>query len=85
MDGVGDAVMAEAVGVERGRPATYAAGRVCEHEGCTTVLSVYNSRTRCSRHDFDASLAHPRTPRVIPGPGRRHATSLPPVQRPHAA
>ena len=29
---------------------TYAEGRVCEHEGCDTKLSVYNRSHRCWQH-----------------------------------
>jgi endogenous inhibitor of DNA gyrase (YacG/DUF329 family) len=32
------------------RVRTYSEGRVCAEPGCTTVLSVYNSSSRCSLH-----------------------------------
>lgn len=51
-------ISGELVGA-RGRPARkFPADRVCEHEGCLTRLSVYNSHARCALHDFDASLVH---------------------------
>ncbi len=33
------------------------AGRVCSADGCQTVLSVYNRRSRCSLHSQAAALA----------------------------
>lgn len=29
----------------------YPEGRVCRHDGCSTVLSVYNPSRLCSRHE----------------------------------
>lgn len=31
-------------------PRVYPEGRVCEHEGCDTRLSIYNSGDNCSLH-----------------------------------
>jgi hypothetical protein len=30
---------------------TYRPGRVCQAEGCTTVLSIYNAASLCSLHE----------------------------------
>ena len=30
---------------------TFASGRVCAREGCTTRLSIYNPYARCSAHE----------------------------------
>jgi hypothetical protein len=30
----------------------FPAGRVCEHEGCGTRLSIYNRRPFCWQHDL---------------------------------
>ncbi len=68
----------ELVGGPSRRTTTFGAGRVCEEEGCTTRLSVYNGRTRCSLHDFDESLMnfrcqhHPARPASRP---RHHAAA----------
>jgi len=43
---------------------TYAAGRVCAHDGCRTVLSIYNSEPECARHAFTVLVGGP-------GVGRR--------------
>ena len=32
------------------KPRTYAADRVCSHQGCDTRLSTYNSRSTCRQH-----------------------------------
>ena len=32
------------------RVADYGRGRVCEHLGCTTRLSIYNPEPRCALH-----------------------------------
>jgi hypothetical protein len=37
-------------------------GRTCEHPGCTTVLSTYNSASRCWAHE----------PRTYPGASQRN-------------
>lgn len=58
------AIGAEVVGARGTRLKKFAVGRVCEQEGCRTVLSVYNSHKRCALHDFDGSLAHPHVPGV---------------------
>ena len=46
------------------RPRTFPAGRVCERPGCSTVLSIYNRASVCSRH----RVAKPRPLRAY---GRR--------------
>ena len=48
----GDAVTVQPVGVDRTttHPRVHAAGRECLEEGCATVLSIYNSSSRCSVH-----------------------------------
>jgi hypothetical protein len=43
--------------VER-RTRLVAAGRVCEREGCSTRLSIYNDSSHCSLH---APMTVPRT------------------------
>jgi hypothetical protein len=50
----------------RERQRTYLAGRVCEEDGCDTVLSRYNARARCWQHE----LARPYLVR-----GRRNAAN----------
>ncbi len=40
--------------------------RVCEEPGCETVLSVYNSRTRCWQHT-DVVFPNYRGRRLAPG------------------
>jgi hypothetical protein len=44
----------------------YPPRRVCAHEGCKTVLSIYNSGTCCATHDFRVEMppAGTRTPRA---------------------
>jgi hypothetical protein len=32
------------------RPQTYGSGRICEHEGCGTILSAYNPTGCCGLH-----------------------------------
>lgn len=51
-----DAIGGEIVGSPHSRIKTFPPGRRCAHEGCQTVLSIYNTRKRCALHDFDASL-----------------------------
>lgn len=42
-----------------GRPSRrYAKGRVCLHDGCRTLLSIYNSSRFCSQHE---TIKLPRT------------------------
>lgn len=57
-----ECVQGEMLGRERGHVVAFPAGRTCEQEGCHTLLSIYNSRTRCAAHDFDASLMNFRSP-----------------------
>jgi len=52
----------EIVGAHNQPAKKFPVGRVCQQEGCFTTLSVYNSRDRCSVHDFDATLVHARVP-----------------------
>ncbi len=56
IEGIG----AELLGPDRQPPRRHPAGRVCAHDGCRTVLSVYNDRPMCARHDFwpDESRVH---------------------------
>ncbi len=43
---------------------TYAAGRVCRRNGCSTKLSVYNRREHCNIH---APVKFPRVRgRIVP-------------------
>ena len=35
-------------------------GRVCEQEGCTTQLSIYNDRTMCSLHEINGPTPYQR-------------------------
>ena len=68
-------IAGELVGVHKRPVKKFPAGRVCEHEGCLTLLSVYNGRARCALHDFDASLVnvHPHVSRATTRrPGRPH-------------
>ncbi|HZU78810.1 MAG TPA: hypothetical protein VE991_02745 [Acidimicrobiales bacterium] len=58
-----DAMAGEFVGGAHRPVATFRSGRTCEHPGCTTRLSIYNSRPCCALHDFDASLLHFRSAR----------------------
>lgn len=51
-----DAIGGVIVGARRSRIKTFPSGRLCAHEGCGTVLSIYNTRKRCSLHDFDGTL-----------------------------
>lgn len=92
----GDSVGGELLGGAGKRAASFASGRVCEEDGCTTRLSIYNSRTRCAVHDFDASLMNFRCPTAAPAGdaglgGPRELTSVtsaerrPAGQRRHAA
>lgn len=57
-----ESVQGEMLGRERGHVVAFPAGRTCEQEGCHTLLSIYNSRSRCAAHDFDASLMNFRSP-----------------------
>lgn len=51
-----DAIGGEIVGARHSRIKTFPSGRLCAHEGCRTVLSIYNTRKQCALHDFDATL-----------------------------
>lgn len=39
--------------------AVYPPGRVCRHQDCKTVLSVYNAKAWCSLHADDEYLTRP--------------------------
>lgn len=58
-----DSIGGELVGGAHRVARAYTGGRVCEHPGCSTRLSIYNSRPCCALHDFDESLLHFRSPR----------------------
>lgn len=82
----------ELLGSARGPVRHFPAGRVCEAPGCETLLSIYNSRSWCSVHDFDETLLHFRTvpstaPSVTPGSHapRAGVEGHVPAHRPHAA
>jgi Rieske Fe-S protein len=45
-----DIVKARKAGGYVRKPRTYAADRVCSHQGCETRLSTYNSRPTCRAH-----------------------------------
>jgi hypothetical protein len=66
-----DSVGGELLGKDRGHVVAFSAGRVCTEEGCHTRLSIYNSRTRCAAHDFDASLMNFRSPSPAPATSNR--------------
>lgn len=34
---------------------TYRPGRVCMADGCTTLLSIYNSSSRCALHERETA------------------------------
>jgi hypothetical protein len=77
---------AELLGAARGPVRRFPAGRVCEEPGCETRLSIYNSRPRCSVHDFDETLLHFRTvPSLGAGTRGPAAHGRAPAHRPHAA
>ena len=42
--------------IEAGLVKTYPAGRVCDHDGCATILSRYNATTYCGAHKPDTGL-----------------------------
>jgi len=46
----GDAPI-QAIGSHTRPSRTFSAGRVCEHQACSTVLSVYNRSASCSVHE----------------------------------
>jgi len=39
------------IGAEPHHVKTFPCGRVCEHEGCSTRLSMYNQGLLCAAHD----------------------------------
>jgi len=46
----------------RGQPVrSFTGGRICAHEGCATVLSIYNGNVFCSLHQRLGEwwVAHP--------------------------
>jgi hypothetical protein len=44
-------IMGEALASYNRRPRTFRAGRRCSFEGCSTLLSIYNSSDFCGTHD----------------------------------
>jgi hypothetical protein len=46
-----NSIMGEVLASYNKRPRTFRAGRRCHFEGCTTVLSIYNSEDFCGSHD----------------------------------
>ncbi len=42
---------AASLGAPAHEPRTYRDGRVCEADGCTTILSRYNRRSLCWQHE----------------------------------
>ena len=79
----GDAIGGQLLGAQRRPGPTFAPGRVCSQPGCETVLSIYNSNSRCALHDFDTNLWQ----RPAPGRPRRidQAVKEQVQARPHAA
>lgn len=56
----------------RGRPSiSFPSGRLCSHQGCATVLSVYNPSVFCALHEG----THPE--RFVPAPGNTAGSSPP--------
>jgi hypothetical protein len=51
-NGFGEIVGGELVGAARRQPSPAPPGRICTEPGCATVLSIYNSDQRCTRHSF---------------------------------
>ena len=49
--GLTDSTIAYGPAVARVQISRLAAGRVCEHDGCRTVLSVYNRNSQCWVHE----------------------------------
>lgn len=61
-----ESIGGELVGSLHGTARTYPKGRVCEHKGCRTVLSMYNSGSACAVHAVSTGLglvvrSHPAT------------------------
>ena len=53
------AVSGTAIGTGGNRASrAYKQGRVCDHDGCTTVLSIYNKGRHCYQHE---PMVTPRT------------------------
>jgi hypothetical protein len=46
-----EAIGGPILGAEHHHVKTFPCGRVCEHEGCSTQLSVYNYGSLCATHD----------------------------------
>lgn len=53
---------------------TFAANRVCDHRGCTTRLSIYNSGTLCAVHSPFRSVAADAVAGLIPEGEQRAAS-----------
>ncbi|HUY22489.1 MAG TPA: hypothetical protein VMV22_09105 [Acidimicrobiales bacterium] len=59
-----EAIGGQIVGGDAHRVKAFPRDRVCEHEGCSTRLSVYNHGSRCAAHDrLGAAMASRRRPR----------------------
>jgi len=58
-------IVGDLLGPRTRRVPTFPEGRVCLHEGCTTILSIYNSQPRCSLHAIDTDLMHLDTIRAV--------------------
>lgn len=76
-DSLGDGTPVRAtvpVAPGRGRPQA-SGGRICEHPGCGTVLSVYNHSGSCWVHqDGSARVQSERFSRATPAPNRSRVT-----------
>lgn len=51
-------------------------GRICAHEGCDTILSIYNPTRFCSAHVEEARARHRRAPQVARTVGCAHCGAL---------
>jgi len=76
-----DVITGEMVGGPNHRARTFTPGRVCAHPGCPVVLSIYNSRDRCSAHDFDTRLSRS----AVHGPHGTRRGDARPAHRRHLA
>lgn len=47
-----DEVWADGLGASTRPPRRYGTGRVCAQTGCGTILSAYNSDSRCALHSW---------------------------------
>jgi len=79
----GDAIGGQLLGAQRRPGPTFARGRVCSEAGCKTVLSIYNSNSRCAIHDFDTTLVHVPATRLRSRIDGAHTAQV--QAHPHAA